>query len=103
MRVDIIDAILSGELTADEAEAVCELIMDMEGADLPEALGLSSVEWTAYAHGVWFDELAQWRQEGWPRSCFVCKGSIVPAEYGWIAKSTAKGHRLIHIRCLGQN
>lgn len=100
MNRDVLHALASGDMTLEEAEAFYDAIMDSEAAaDAPQVLGMTAVEWTAFAQGVWFDELALWRQAGWPSSCLACGVRIAPADFGWLVKQTATGHRLVHITC----
>jgi hypothetical protein len=88
-------------MTMEDVEALYDAIMESElTPDPASTLTLSKPEWTAFAQGVWFDELARWRCSGWPRLCALCGGPIVPSEFGWMVREINGEHELVHIRCL---
>jgi hypothetical protein len=101
---DVLAKLLAGEVTLSEVERTYDRLMDgVEKSDAPsvrEALCLSNVEWTAFAHGVWFDELAKWRGGGWPSVCAVCSAPIAVEKFGWLPRENEdETHELIHIEC----
>lgn len=103
MSRDVLSELASGLATLGQIEAEYDAIMNSDrSADAPVLLGMSSIEWTAFGHGVGFDELARWRTEGWPLRCPMCDKELrPPAEFGWLAQVQEDGtHRLVHIGCL---
>jgi len=101
--IDLIQAIIDGTMTFDEAFDMYDKLMDSDyEGDIGEALGLSAIENTAWAHGVWFDELADWRKNGWPNKCAICGKEIVVENWGWFAREIDDGesHELVHIDCM---
>jgi hypothetical protein len=101
MTRDILMEIANGTTTPDEAEdAVEDLVGSQHDGKIPETFGLSQTEWAAYVHGVGLEEIARWRQHGWPSECPVCGRVVVPSDSGWIPKGTSLKHRLVHISCL---
>ncbi len=104
MTVDVLAELNAGSRTLQEVERLFDSIMKTKDASrVAELLGLSGQEWTAYCHGVWFDELADWRQNGWPSTCGKCGTTVHVNEYGWLAVEDGDGHVLIHLECPGQN
>jgi len=62
---------------------------------------MSVVEWTAFMHGVWFDELADWRMNGRPTVCAQCTGPLSIGGGGWYAREgMCNRHELVHTSCL---
>jgi hypothetical protein len=106
MPRDILSEIRAGMISADEAEAWLEQILDVPHAnengtiDIQGALCLSRAEWTAYAHGVPFTMLAEWRYVGWPTECFRCGRQIDPARFHWLAQKHDSQFRLRHVDCV---
>lgn len=103
MKRDVLSELASGEVGLAEVEALYDSMMNSDAASLvQDLLGLSSAEWTAFAHGVGFEELARWRADGWPERCPLCGKKLpAPAEFGWFAQAKADGtHRIVHIACL---
>ncbi len=99
-KIDVLKGINEGVLTLDEAEVAYDAVMDSDPADAPNLLGLSKVEWAAYAKGVWFDELAEWTTHGWPTRCAKCGILIVVEDYGWSPFERSDGkHELRHVVC----
>ncbi|MGH7573969.1 MAG: hypothetical protein ACREM1_02405 [Longimicrobiales bacterium] len=96
---DILYELHAKTLSLEEAERIYDSVMDSDEIDISARLGLSRAEMTALSHGVWFDELAQWRYGGWPESCFRCGLRIEPTDFGWLAKEQGEGHVLVHLRC----
>lgn len=102
MKRDVLDEICSARMRLDEAEELYDEIMDSDvGGDLAELLGLSSEEWTAFGQGVWFDELAEWRKNGWPHKCVLCGEDIVLKSFGWLVLERDGVSCLRHIECRG--
>ncbi len=100
MTVDVLELLGSGQMSLASAEAEYDRVMDPgEGADPRTALCMSRAEWTAFAQGVWFDELARWRKKGWPEECQRCGRKIAVDTFGWLAKEMDSEHRLVHVRC----
>lgn len=104
MKRDLLYELYSGITSLAEAEAIYDSIMGgEEAAAVADHLGLTPVEWTAYAHGVGFAELARWRHEGWPSACARCGQTIAVHRYGWLAREEREGvegaHHLVHVAC----
>lgn len=101
MSMDALAEISAGTRSVEEIESIYDEIMESsDAAQVRELLGMSTEEWTAFAHGVWFDELARWRTAGWPTRCVRCGETIVPGELGWMAIEHRDEHVLAHVRCL---
>lgn len=103
MTVDLLKLIFEQEISVEDAERIYDEVVDgSKGASLREVLGLSRQEWTAFGFGVWFDELAVWRYEGWPRRCQRCGLEIDVGNFGWQAIAVdGERHRLRHFKCPG--
>ena len=100
MTVDVLSKLAANEMSLEEVETEYDRMMDASiDLDPREALGLSNAEWTAFAQGVWFDELAAWRKSGWPAVCAECAYSIDVNAFGWLARGRGERHELIHIEC----
>ncbi|MFJ4294421.1 hypothetical protein ACIP1U_32380 [Cupriavidus sp. NPDC089707] len=100
-KYDLLDDLIHGKITPDEADDICSGVLADTTLNIPahEALGLTKVEWTAYAHGADFQEVADWRQHGWPDRCFVCGGRIKPESFGWLAREHNGKTQLKHVTC----
>jgi hypothetical protein len=97
---DILAELAAGTLSEADAERIYEELMDSRTAYVPELLGISKEEWTAFTHGVGFTELSAWRHGGWPVECRRCRRAIDVARFGWLAKEVAPGrHVLQHVSC----
>ena len=98
---DLIQDLIDGRVTAEQAEDVCSeaLANASEAVSAPEALGISKKEWTAYAHGAEFQDLANWRAHGWPDRCFVCGQPISLDDFGWLAREHDGRMQLKHVVC----
>lgn len=91
------DGVLSGDAAYDEYDRV----MESDAANAPARLGLSGSEWTAFAHGASFEELAAWRYRGWPTTCAICGKPLDANGSGWFAREMSPGkHALVHLACL---
>ena len=100
MSIDILTCLSNGEMSLEEAEAEYERVMDSsEKLDPRMALCLSREEWTAFAQGVWFDELAEWRKSGWPSTCVRCGRRLDVDAFGWLAQEVEGNHELVHVEC----
>ena len=100
MKRDILDEILTGALSEDDADAVLDAILDSSEAPNAEALlGLSRIEWTAHGHGAMWTEIAHWRRDGWPSVCVACGRSIQAERFGWRVVEVDGRAQLKHIRC----
>ena len=98
--MDILSELAAGTESLHDVERVYDEIMDSSDAPrVRELLGLSSEEWTAFCHGVWFDELARWRAHGWPNKCAKCGRDIEIGAYGWTARESGEQHEMIHLVC----
>ncbi len=77
MTIDILARLVSNEMSLEEVESEYDRVMESADGPRPgDALCLTGAEWTAFSQGVWFDELAQWRKDGWPTSCERCGAAI---------------------------
>lgn len=100
MKRDILDELARGEITANQAQLIHDDALAAGAIGLGEGLGMSNVEYTAYAQGVGLPEIAKWRQSGWPSKCVVCGGGLEAAKFGWMAKEIGPDkHALEHIEC----
>lgn len=100
MKQDILEAILFGTLSDEDADDVLGEILDSTEAPNAEALlGLSRVEWTAHGQGALWSEIARWRREGWPSACLACGRPINVERFGWRIVEVGGMSRLKHIRC----
>lgn len=86
--IDILNKIIFGEISKQDAEQVFDDIMDRFHSGLlkndpQDEMCLNNHEWTAVAYGVDLDVLANWRKNGWPRTCINCNRSIDYKNYGW--------------------
>jgi hypothetical protein len=102
MSRDILNEIASGKLSEEQAdEAIAEILDagDDETVDLAELLGLTTAEWTASAQGAWWEELANWRRNGWPTTCLVCGETVVVDNFGWLVVHINDKGELKHIKC----
>jgi hypothetical protein len=70
----------------------------MTGA-LPELLHMSTIEYSAFAHGAPLDVLAGWRSDGWPTTCGKCHAAIAVNEFGWLPREVNGVFCLVHITC----
>jgi hypothetical protein len=98
---NVLQNIIEGQITDEQAEDILnEILTDMSrNVPVHEALGMSRQEWTAYAHGVEFQEIANWRAHGWPNQCFVCGQPIVVNDFGWLARKHEGRMQLKHVVC----
>ncbi|SAK99063.1 hypothetical protein AWB82_07266 [Caballeronia glebae] len=99
---DLLGDLINGRLSPEEAEAVYDWYMDNLTVDDPpvtDMLGFSKKEWTAYAHGAEFQDVANWRAHGWPDTCFVCGKPIVSDNFGWLAREHEGRMQLKHVMC----
>jgi hypothetical protein len=87
-KFDLLNDLIHGRVSPVEADDLCSLVLADTSSTVPanEFMGMSRKEWTAYAHGAEFSEVATWRANGWPNKCFLCGGSIVSDNYGWLAR-----------------
>ena len=101
MKRDVLHALVSGSMSLDEVEGFYDRLMDSgEVGRAAELLGMSPAEWTAFAQGVWFDELAGWRSRGWPRNCVVCGKEVDIPQFGWLVREMMGTPRLAHVACI---
>jgi hypothetical protein len=101
MSRDVLSELASGTMTVDEVYTLCDTLLESSAPTVEADLGLSHLEWTAFCHGVGFDELSRWRQDGWPSRCPVCGKPITVEAFGWLAQEIPDGtHHLVHISCL---
>ena len=101
MKRDILDELGQKTISPEEAQGIFDAVLDAGQMGLGEGVGMSRTEYTAHGHGVWFDELAGWRKNGWPDTCVVCGEKIDVPKFGWIAKELGpdQDHFLKHIEC----
>ena len=97
---DLLAELALGRISETEAEKIYDDLMDSGTVNIPELLGLSKEEWTAFAHGVDFRQLSRWRIHGWPTRCLRCGRSIVVSQFGWLATEAAPHeYGLKHVTC----
>jgi len=97
---DILDDLIGGRVSAQQAEQALGEVLDYSlAADVPNELGFSRAEWTAYAYGASLSELASWRRDGWPDRCIVCSNQIEIDRFGWIVIEVMGASRLKHVSC----
>lgn len=98
-NIDLLGDLINGRITPDEADDICSAVLSDTSLSVSahEALGMSRKEWTAYAHGVDFANVAEWRAHGWPERCFVCGRAIDSDKYGWLAREHNGTMQLKHI------
>ena len=102
MRYDILKQVFDDSSSLAEAESGYDQVMDSsEAAHVAEILGLNRIEWTAFGHGVPFDELAKWRYNGWPDVCPLCNRKVDIEKFGWMAKGENGHHVIMHLSCSG--
>ncbi|WP_157025570.1 hypothetical protein [Paraburkholderia heleia] len=104
-RHDLLQELIEGLITDAQAEDISdEVLADMDRTiPVHDALGMSRSEWTAYAHGVEFQEIAKWRAHGWPNRCFVCGQLINVENFGWLAREHDGRMQLKHVVCPKKN
>lgn len=99
---DLLNEVFEKILTPDEADKMTNYYLgNLTVKDLPvhEMLSFSVKEWTAYIHGAPIDVIAEWRVNGWPNQCFVCKKEIISDDYGWFPREHMGKYGLRHIVC----
>lgn len=98
---DLLQELIEGKVTAEQAEDISNEVLEDMGRTVPvhEVLGMSRKEWTAYAHGVEFQEIANWRAHGWPDRCFICGQPIEVDNFGWLAREHEGRMQLKHVVC----
>ncbi|WP_175961303.1 hypothetical protein [Burkholderia pyrrocinia] len=100
--LDLLNELIVGKLSAEEAESTCDFYLENLTANDPpiiEMLSISRKERMAYAHGAPFEVIAQWRGNGWPDKCFLCGGKIVPENFGWLPREHDGKIQLRHVVC----
>lgn len=100
-KCDLLDDLIHGRITPDEADDICSAVLadKIQTGPAHEILGLTRKEWTAYAHGTGFKDLAYWREHGWPDRCFICGQRIDSDNFGWLAREFDGKVQLKHIVC----
>lgn len=101
-HTDLLAALARGELTLSQAEDLLDSAMASDAGTAPSRLGMSAVEWSAYAHGAHLSDLARWRLDGWPSTCDVCGLSVDVSAFGWVVRERegTSDVGLIHVSCL---
>ena len=100
MNINVIDEINSGNLSEAQVIDIIESILDTEDApNVTTILGISNIEWTAYAQGASFGEIAEWRRSGWPKNCAVCGREINISNFGWWVTEMNGVSAIRHIKC----
>lgn len=88
-KIDILKKVYSKKLTNDAAEHLFEDYFEAYHKHIfptcpNEYFCLTMREYTAIAvHGLSFNAVAQWRYEGWPIVCEVCKQALDVTQEGW--------------------
>ena len=107
MPRNIIEEMSKGEISEDEALHIISENLSKKGFD-PSCIGISNVEWTAYAQGADLHTITRWRKSGWPTKCSICRNNLPePSEYGWFVWDIIEKKignysgniGLIHINC----
>ena len=105
---DVLKEILEGKIDEDKADVFFDEVVEYihSNPSLSEDdcwpskwLCLTRVEWTAVGTGTPFTTVADWRKNGWPKSCFKCGKTIIPENFGWVAKEVNGKHLLKHLVC----
>ncbi len=98
---DLLQDLIDGQITTEQAEDICSEVLADTSATVPahEALGMTRREWTAYAHGAEFLDVANWRVHGWPDRCFVCGQPIALDNFGWLTREHEGRMQLKHVVC----
>ena len=79
MKRDLINELNSEGITAEEAESCFHRWLD-EGADQPDEIGLTPMEYTAFSQGINILDLANWRNGGWPRCVSIVSTGFEPSK-----------------------
>lgn len=90
-----------GEIGIDDAYRIYDEIMDrFHNGNLNvfprEELCMDNFEWTAFAHGASLETIADWRKNGWPKTCANCDQTLDYKKYGW----RIEADRLRCIKCI---
>jgi hypothetical protein len=97
---DLLQAIFSQEKTeAQGAQIISASLDSADAAGTARRLGLSRVEWTAFAHGAALADIAFWRYQGWPTACALCKSPIDVEGFGWQVIDVNETSCLRHLQC----
>ena len=95
---DLLSELYLGRITIDEAYQIYDEIMDSARAPyVAELLEMSDQEWTAYAQGASFGDIARWRFDGWPTRCAECGRSLNPSTYRWTVRQVNGSTTLVHL------
>jgi hypothetical protein len=96
---DIIGELISGDLSVRDVDRLYD---ELGPYRVQRSWLLSRVEWTAFAHGASWRDLARWRMQGWPRICHECRRALPPPrQYGWFVVPRSGGRSgIVHIPCL---
>lgn len=102
--IDLLNMIYRNTVREEEAQQMLDGTIEAFHSgnlktDIPSELMLDHYEWTAVCHGVHLNVLAEWRANGWPRQCSLCRRELNYREYGWVIKSD----QLCHAVCLQEN
>ena len=101
MKQDILAKLYQKEISPKQAEAIYKAIITSEAPKARVLLGMSRIEWTAFAQGADLETLSNWRYGGWPGLCLRCKREIVINKFGWfIHRGRVGKKRLEHISCI---
>lgn len=95
---DILEELHTGRSAVADIYALADATPPSE---ISSRWGLTNAEWTAYAQGAGWADLARWRYTGWPSTCAVCgKHLPKPKEFGWFVVESSEGLAgLRHIGC----
>lgn len=103
---DILAEILAGTMSEEQAVAFQDEVIEYihsshklseEDSWPSKWMCLSQLEWTA--SNAPFTVLANWRKNGWPNQCFVCKQKLLPEIFGWLAREHDGEFGLRHVKC----
>lgn len=96
--------IYENRINEDQAQQLLDNILESSNASSVESvLGLSRVEWTAYAQGMSFECIANFRYKGWPRTCIECGRPISVENFGWWFQELHGKVHIKHVQCPCEN
>lgn len=100
-KCDVLKELIDGKITNEQADDICshELANTTSTIPVHEASGMSTLEWTALAHGADFQDIANWRAHGWPKQCFIWGQPITVEKFGWFTRVHEGRMQLRHIVC----
>lgn len=99
-KINILDKIARNEISLEKANKLYEKLISGENAsEIQKILMMNDIEWTAFAQGIGFEKLANYRIEKWPEVCYKCGLKINLKNFGWWFEETPEGLRIRHLEC----